>query len=1249
TITALIANALAQGKTVLFVAEKMAALEVVQKRLEKIGIAPFCLELHSNKARKKAVLEQLRRATEVTKEQPPEAYARRAEQLSALRKELDAYAVALHRRTPSGLSLYQLVSRYETVRDAEDLPPLPAPFAATATPALLDRQQSLLEQLTAAARAVGHPADHPLEPVGSEVYSQQLKTALPPAISDYAAALERTASAAEQLAEALGEPAPSTFSALRRMAETAAELVLWQQLPRVWAGEDCERRLGDIAVMASQYEKAAALRRDLAARWQEGFFRLPGQQLFLSHSENAGKWLVPRTMGLGRLSRQVAAFAKGTVDRAALGREFQKLAEYQEKKAAGDALFARRGQELDFLDKGEQTDWAEIARLVELARASALRLRTLTGSDAARIRHGGVPALGGPLADLTAAWEQLLPAKNTLYQLLSVREHEGDGWADSQRRLCATLQDSADTLRDWITWNSAAREAEEGGLQNVVAACRQGLALEALIPAWQKNVCQALITAAIAADPALDRFSGTVFREKVEQLKRMDSEIISLTREELYCRLAARVPSFAREAAQSSELGILQRAIRSGGRGVSLRRIFEQLPTLLPRLVPCLLMSPISAAQYLEPGREPFDLVVFDEASQLPTCKAVGALARGREAVIVGDPKQMPPTSFFATGTSEEEMSEMEDLESILDDCLALRLPESHLLWHYRSRHESLISFSNSRFYENRLFTFPSVNDRQSKVTLRLVDGVFERGRSRHNRAEAEAVVAELIRRSRDRELSRFSVGVVTFNIPQQHLIDDLLAEACRADPALEQWAFGGEEPLFIKNLENVQGDERDVILFSIGYGPDEEGKVSMNFGPLNRDGGWRRLNVAVSRARQEMVVFSSMTPDRINLSRTGAEGVAALKAFLEYAAGSRLALDDNTARRQRSRETGIARAICRELERRGYRTQQNVGRSEFRVDIGVVDPRDEDRYLLGILLDGEAYGSARTTRDREIAQIAVLEGLGWQIHRLFTMDWWDNSKKELARILERLEQAELAADRPAPDASEPPPPPPKTAEAKPAPRPQAVAPVYQPALLKEELLTTEEFLLPARSADIGRKVLQVIAQEAPVSEALLTRRLLQSCGIARAGSRIQSRLAELYHALGLKRTTGEGAIFYWRADQDPAAYRLYRVAGSGEARRELRDIPVQELRNAACTVLSEQFSMLPEDLLRETARKLGYTRLGGHVTAAITTALTLAREQGDITEAANGLLTLTEQGAARAAETAEAVEGTAGQEGQPQ
>ena len=317
-------------------------------------------------------------------------------------------------------------------------------------------------------------------------------------------------------------------------------------------------------------------------------------------------------------------------------------------------------------------------------------------------------------------------------------------------------------------------------------------------------------------------------------------------------------------------------------RSMSIRRLFEQIPNLLPRLCPCMLMSPISAAQYLDPKREPFDLVVFDEASQFPTSKAVGALARGRNGVVVGDPKQMPPTSFFAANTVDEDNLDTEDLESILDDCLALNMPQTHLLWHYRSRHESLIAFSNSCFYENKLYTFPSVNDRESKVSLVPVEGTFDRGKMRQNRAEAEAVLEELKRRCHDPELSRYSVGVVTFNISQQNLIDDLLTEACGADPGLEQWAYGSEEPVFIKNLENVQGDERDVILFSVGYGANQAGKVSMNFGPLNRAGGWRRLNVAVSRARNEMKVFSSLAPEQIDLSRSSAEGVAALRGGLE-------------------------------------------------------------------------------------------------------------------------------------------------------------------------------------------------------------------------------------------------------------------------------------------------------------------------------------------------------------------------------
>ncbi|MBQ8135391.1 MAG: hypothetical protein IJ192_13455, partial [Clostridia bacterium] len=510
---------------------------------------------------------------------------------------------------------------------------------------------------------------------------------------------------------------------------------------------------------------------------------------------------------------------------------------------------------------------------------------------------------------------------------------------------------------------------------------------------------------------ALNRFSGALFNEKIEQFSQLDKQLTKLTQEEIFCRLAAKIPSFAQEAAKSSELGILQKAIRSGGRGVSIRKLFEQIPNMLPRLCPCMLMSPISAAQYLDPNREPFDIVVFDEASQLQTCKAIGALARGNNAVIVGDPKQMPPTSFFSSNQIDEDNLDIEDLESILDDCLALNMPQTHLLWHYRSRHESLIAFSNNRFYENKLYTFPSVNDREAKVRLVHVDGIFERGKGRCNRAEAEAVVEDLKRRSHDKNMSELSVGVVTFNINQQNLIDDLLTEACKTDPVLEAWAYSSKEPLFIKNLENVQGDERDVILFSVGYGPDEEGRVSMNFGPLNRDGGWRRLNVAVSRARCEMTVYSTLTPDMINLSRTSAEGVAALRAFLEYASGKNLGEDENTVKFKKADVSGIADTICRALAEKGYSSEKMVGHSEYRIDIGIVDPDDPEKYILGILLDGAGYGSSKTTRDRELAQISILEGLGWRIMRVWSMDWWDNSQKELSRIFAELDRIRNLAE----------------------------------------------------------------------------------------------------------------------------------------------------------------------------------------------------------------------------------------------
>ena len=1253
TITALIANALAQGKSVLFVAEKMAALEVVQRRLQKLGLDPFCLELHSNKSRKRDVLDQLRRASEVTKTAPPESYAAKAEQLSALRRDLDRYGDALHALQPWGESLYACIHRFETLRDAPDLTPLDPGFPERTDAAALGAQRAAVERLVAAGHAAGQLRGHPLERVRLRRYSQRLRTAMPAAAGRYAGALNALDRAARDLTAALGLEARTEYGSYRQLAGIAEELIVWQELPAAWArAEDLDGLLAGVRDLSVHARAAEERRAKLLQNWRESFLDQDGQALLTELNRNDARWALGKLLGSGRITRSLAAHAKGPVDKEKLRGEAEALIAYQTERDRTEALYQSCGKSLGRLYRGEAMDWEKLAATADMAAESAARL-----GDKLRLNHAGDERLLPVLRSYAEAWTALDGAMGEFYALLDIAPQYIDpDWLQGERRLCAGLAANAEALREWVAWNAAAGEAEELGIAPAAEALRNGLDGAELSRAFEKAACLALIPWAIDRSEALGGFSGPVFNESIARFRRLDGLLSELTRKEIFCRLAARVPNFAREAAQSSELGILQKAIRSGGRGMSIRRLFEQIPELLGRLCPCMLMSPISAAQYLDPKCKPFDLVVFDEASQLPTCKAVGALARGENAVVVGDPNQMPPTSFFSASAADEDNLEGEDLESILDDCLAMNMPQTHLLWHYRSRHESLIAFSNSQFYENRLYTFPSARDREAHVHLVPIAGTFTRGGSRQNRAEAEAVVAELRRRCSDPALAGRSVGVVTFNISQQNLIDDLLTETFAADPALERWATLGAEPVFIKNLENVQGDERDVILFSVGYGPDENGKVTMNFGPLNREGGWRRLNVAVSRARWEMVVFSTLTPEQLDLSRTTAQGVAALRLFLAYAAGKPLPRDESSLPLAASGTDGPAEALCRALASAGYRTDRAVGRSAYRVDIGVLDPGDPECYLAGILLDGGSYAAAKTTRDREYAQQSVLEGLGWTVFRVWTMDWWDNPKKETERVLSLIRQTEQikreaeaasaakevmrgtgveparsepegmqrdadeAADAALPLPEDPAAPEPEQpAQAVPAAPASAEIPLYRPAALPVRTLSADDFISGRYDRAILSAIETVLAQEAPVLESVLTRRVSQSFGLTRVGPRIQEKLAGLLGKTSCAATAqGEDRVL-WTVGQDPAAYREFRASGEGEARREPREVPVIEARNAARRALEEQLGLSGEDLVREGAKLLGYVRLGSAVSALLRAAIAQAEREGMIALGANG------------------------------
>lgn len=1252
TITSLIANALAKGKTVLFVAEKMAALEVVQKRLESIGLDPFCLELHSNKSKKKDVLEQLRIATEVTKTQSAESYDTKAKQLAAMRGELDGYVRKLYTVLPCGSHLYALINAYEDCKDAPDIAAFDSAFIHSVNKPEIDKQTLTIERLLAAAGAVGHPHAHPLRRVTCTQYTQAKRNGAQNAADVYEGLLTALRAPLKQLVAALGEPMPATFDAFERLVTIAENISCWYGLPPAWAKADNPQRyLANARAYAEHQASVDACKNKLLQTFEPQILAEDGQARYNEFMQASAKWFLPKALDMRKLGKRLGVYAKAPLEKDKLREYIETLRDYQTEKQEAAALESPYGEDMQCLLPADTVDWAAIIGMVNTAKGAAQALHDLSGKDDILHHVCGDPALREALQTLQQNFPLLKMQRETFCTPLGITDVKTDDWFSDQLALCRDISTHAGELKDWMAYTAAANEAAAEGLFNVITAFEAGAAADTLLPAYRKALLRGLIASAIDESDTLSRFSGTVFNEKIEQYRRMDSEWTRLSQEEVYCRLASRIPNFTKEAAQSSELGILQRCIRSNGRGVSLRKLFDQIQNLLPRLCPCMLMSPISVAQYLEPGRAPFDIVVFDEASQLPTCKAIGALARGKNAVIVGDPKQMPPTSFFATTTSNEDDFEVEDLESILDDCLALNMPQTHLLWHYRSRHESLIAFSNHQFYENKLLTFPSVNERESKVRLVHVNGVFDRGKTRTNRAEAEAVIREIRRRYADAQLNRQSIGVVTFNIAQQHLIDDLLTEACAADPALEAWAYNHEEPLFIKNLENVQGDERDVILFSIGFGPDETGRIYMNFGPLNRDGGWRRLNVAVSRARCEMMVFSTLRPDLLDMNRTKSEGVAALRNFLDYASGHAPLADAPSESTADGDRKNIAAAICAALESKGYACDLSVGHSAYRVDIGVVDPAHPGRYLLGILLDSAAYSLAKTTRDREITQVGILRGLGWNILRIWCMDWWDNRNKELARIFDKLQAlqtqsaADTAAAAPTPAPSTPP-----AKQTQPKPQPAAMAsnahpadstpprsmPQYKAAALSGRTLTAEEFIDPAHTQDIRRRIDTVMEAEAPISLTMLTRRVVQSCGLARAGSRIQERMNSILQSMQLRTSCQDGLLVYWKQTQNPDAYVGFRVNGEDENHRDVRDIPVQEVANAIYAVLDEQISMAQDDLIRETAKKLGYTRLGGNVLSALTAGIAYAEQLGGIQLGASGTFVLTSVGTARAAAEAQ-------------
>ncbi len=1258
TITNLIAAALGEGKSVLFVSEKMAALEVVKRRLEAAGLGDFCLELHSHKSQKKDVIASLCRSLDRAPRTEPGPWEERGQELASLRRGLSAHVEALHAPRPNGQAFYLMSARLLELERVTDLR-VPAPGVEAMSASQLRARSEAIAALAVAGAEVAPVVSHPFRHATVVAWSGALEEAVLEAAAAGERAVLSVLAADARLFGLLGLPAsarrPSEARAVCEYVLAAMEgPVPPAALGAGWSGVAESARAYAALSRARDAEWAA-----LSVRWTGALFNLDLEALHRRYVAWATAFILFRWMFLFTARRALAKVASGGLPVATSVQA--DLARAVELRRQGAAL-SQGGQRLEPELGGAWRPQEGAAALEVLVargdRAAASVVRVTIGQDLPGRLLGvdRAPLLQAAqqVDEARGAWEGL---RARLSELLALQGAPGEGEAGADEawgQLALGWRQEIRRLRPYCHYRAAMVQAESAGLAAWAALHHVGQCSAAELPVlFEKSELARWVAATRDADAALRGFDGAAHHHLVERFAALDREHIERSRAWVVSQLEARLPGPRAGAVATSEPGILRREQQKKTRHLSVRRLLQATSSLLPRLKPCLLMSPLSVAQYLSAAGPLFDLVVFDEASQIGTHDAIGALARGKQMVVVGDSKQLPPTLFFQRAAQEDEEldeDEVVELESVLDEALAKNLPEQTLGWHYRSRHDALIDFSNRHYYEGRLNVFPAASQRAEGLGVAwhpVPDGVYLSGEARTNPREGQALVQYLVGALRRHPPGSRTFGVVTFSMAQRGLIEDLLEEARALYPEIEPH-FSGDEGTFVKNLENVQGDERDEILFSIGYAKDEAGKLRMHFGPLSNVGGERRLNVAVTRARQQLRVFSTLTHDQIDLGRTQALGAQHLRQFLEYA--WRRGGEAAQAAPESELPSAFERDVRRALLERGHQVHAAIGCGAYRVDLAVEHPARSGEYLLGVELDGPAYASGQTARDRDRLRAQVLGSLGWRMHRIWSADWWFDRERELGRLHAALQAAlEAYAQRsasavpsviPAPSAASVSPTAPSTPEPAPhtasdelpqgnepgaaaqaraaeppsADPPGATVPLSDPRITPYRPVPLEplsaDLYSTRAAAPLRERVLAVVRGEGPIHQDELMRRVLRCFGVERLTARPRRHLDQVLAELARRAELKPRGEFIWRADVDPELTTAVRVTDASAPARPIDQIAPEELAAGAALILSDNLALPRAALVRETARLFG-SGVGSAVTASIEVAVELLEARG--------------------------------------
>jgi very-short-patch-repair endonuclease len=1245
TITNLIAAAIAERKRVLFVAEKMAALEVVKRKLDGVGLGNACLELHSHKMNKKAVVDELKRVLDLTK---PTTSEQEVESLIQKRDDLNSYCEAIN--TPigeSGITPYQAYGELLAVERrlvGLEIPTLDRHQFQHSAPEFkqgLERTELLQTHL----KQMGVPKEHAF-------WGSRCKHFLPlmdrellqrAAIEAKAGVIALKDSSA-QLAQHLKLPVPDTCKEVEDLIRPARRALDTPDLADATVqSTEWRTHHSDLEIGLNAGERLSELHNAhdhilIPEAWEQNVLEI--RQMLAAYGDKwwrifSGKYRRARNELLGLCLQQLPKTQDIQLRMVDAILEAQRELPHLEKiQKLGQKLFGIHWQ-------GQSSDWAQLREIVEY-------LSTLHES----VKNGELPeALVAYLASnpdlealkaLVATVEEhqnnhpiLLQTVVDQIQLDETVYSEDDGLKSfpfaEQAKILERWERESDKLQDIVTYNHLVEVLRDSGFTEIVKVANTwSKASEFLSDLLKRVWYSARVETAMREYPILAGFSSGAHQYIVKQFHKLDNLSLECNKGKVAYEHWKHLPTFE---TSSGQLGLLRREFEKKRRHLPIRQLMTKTGNAIQAIKPIFMMSPLSVATFLPPNSVGFDWVIFDEASQVKPVDAFGAIIRGKQTVVVGDTRQLPPTDFFDKQIKDVDEDAEENLtgdtESILGLFSAQNAPERMLRWHYRSRHESLITVSNVEFYGNKLQLFPSPDATKKEVGLvyhHLSDTAYDRGGSRSNLEEARIVAKKIMEHAHS--YPDLTLGVATFSTAQMQAVIDQLELLRREDPSCEQTFFNANpgEPFFIKNLENVQGDERDVIFISIGYGRDANGKITMNFGPLNREGGERRLNVLITRARQRCEVFTNLTANDIDPGSANPVGVVALKRYLKYAETGELNIPELTGKPP---DSPFEEEVAEALRSCSYEIDHQIGSAGYFIDLGVKDPEHTGRYLLGIECDGATYHSAQSARDRDRIRQEVLEGLGWRIHRIWSTDWFKFPDRELKKVAEAIEAAkahipfshdktsENNAHNPSKGTEEP-----KTkvdtiGDPTPKPRHDSLTEKYKLAELN--ISTNGHALNVVPQNTMVNWIQQVVEIESPVHLNEIAKRIASAVGVKKVGKRIREAIEiAARQAAHLENVLIKDKFLYWTEHQHITVRNRDELPN---ASRKLELIAPEEIQESIKLIVSESCGIEQDDLPHETCKLFGFKKVNENMRQGVKVIINEMIQNGELIERTGSLI----------------------------